>query len=114
MLDIADWLEKLGMSEYLQRFVDNKIDSAVKGIAGYNMKDQAAASEDGEFLRRVMLDIVGYPPNLDQVKPPSDISTLRFGCRALSLRNWRKLPASGCPQESATPSTASSAVAGRW
>jgi hypothetical protein len=24
--------------------------------------------EDGEFLRRVMLDLVGYPPNLDQVK----------------------------------------------
>jgi hypothetical protein len=24
--------------------------------------------DDGEFLRRVMLDLVGYPPNLDQVK----------------------------------------------
>jgi hypothetical protein len=44
------------------------IDSAVKGIAGYNMKDQAAVSDDGEFLRRVMLDLVGYPPNLEQVK----------------------------------------------
>lgn len=42
------------------------IDSAVKGIAGY--KDQAGVAEDGEFLRRVMLDLVGYPPNLDQVK----------------------------------------------
>src|SRR5258708_10086309 len=48
--------------------VCSTIDSAVKGISGYNMKDQAAPSEDGEFLRRVMLDIVGYPPNLDQVK----------------------------------------------
>src|SRR5258708_1071595 len=44
------------------------IDSAVKGISGYNMKDQAVLADDGEFLRRVMLDIVGYPPNLDQVK----------------------------------------------
>ncbi|HUR38068.1 MAG TPA: DUF1549 domain-containing protein [Planctomycetota bacterium] len=44
------------------------IDSAVKGISGYNMKDQAAVADDGEFLRRVMLDLVGYPPNLDQVK----------------------------------------------
>src|SRR5579872_5425336 len=44
------------------------IDGAVKGIAGYNMKDQAPLSDDGEFLRRVMLDIVGYPPNLEQVK----------------------------------------------
>jgi len=44
------------------------IDSAVKGISGYNVKDQAAVADDGEFLRRVMLDLVGYPPNLDQVK----------------------------------------------
>ncbi|MBI3855766.1 MAG: DUF1549 domain-containing protein [Planctomycetes bacterium] len=42
------------------------IDGAVKGIAGY--KDQSPVAEDGEFLRRVMLDLVGYPPNLDQVK----------------------------------------------
>jgi len=44
------------------------IDSAVKGISGYNMKDQAAIADDGEFLRRVMLDLVGYPPNLEQVQ----------------------------------------------
>jgi hypothetical protein len=44
------------------------IDGSVKSIAGYNMKDQSALSEDGEFLRRVMLDIVGYTPNYDQVK----------------------------------------------
>jgi len=25
-------------------------------------------AEDGEFLRRVMLDLVGYPPSLAQVK----------------------------------------------
>jgi class 3 adenylate cyclase len=31
MLDVADWLEKLGMPEYAERFVDNKIDSAVLG-----------------------------------------------------------------------------------
>src|SRR6266498_1852266 len=33
--------------------------------------------------------------NLDQVKPPSDMSTLRSGYLALSLRSCRKLPASG-------------------
>ena len=27
MQPIADWLEKLGMSEYAQRFADNDIDS---------------------------------------------------------------------------------------
>ena len=29
MQQIADWLEKLGMSEYAQRFVDNAIDLSV-------------------------------------------------------------------------------------
>ena len=29
MQDIADWLEKLGMSEYAQRFAENGIDLSV-------------------------------------------------------------------------------------
>jgi hypothetical protein len=48
--------------------VVSTIDSGIKGIAGYNMKDQAPTCDDGEFLRRIMLDLVGYPPNLEQVK----------------------------------------------
>lgn len=42
------------------------IDSAASGQFG-NAKPSALA-EDGEFLRRVMLDLVGYPPSLEQVK----------------------------------------------
>jgi hypothetical protein len=44
------------------------VDSAAKSIRGYSTKDQAPISDDGEFLRRAMLDLVGYPPNLEQVK----------------------------------------------
>ena len=29
MQEIADWLEKLGMSEYAQRFAENDIDASV-------------------------------------------------------------------------------------
>ena len=32
MQQIADWLEKLGMSEYTQRFAENRIDFSVLGI----------------------------------------------------------------------------------
>src|SRR5262245_51823995 len=42
------------------------IDSAASGQYG-NAKPSPLA-EDGEFLRRVMLDLVGYPPSLEQVK----------------------------------------------
>jgi hypothetical protein len=44
------------------------VDSAAKSIRGYSTKDQGPISEDGEFLRRAMLDLVGYTPNLEQVK----------------------------------------------
>lgn len=36
--------------------------------AGMGGAKASALTEDGEFLRRVMLDLVGYPPNLDEVK----------------------------------------------
>ena len=50
----------------------------------------------------------------DSVQPPSEISTLRFGCLALSCLSWLKLPASGWRQCRPTPSTLSSAPNGRW
>jgi hypothetical protein len=42
------------------------IDSAAAGQTG-GAKSSGLA-DDGEFLRRVMLDLVGYPPSLEQVK----------------------------------------------
>ena len=40
MLQIADWLEKLGMSEYAERFVDNKIDiSVLSHLTDQDLKD---------------------------------------------------------------------------
>lgn len=52
------------------------------------------------------------PP--DQVQPPNDQITLRFGYIRLSLRSWLKLPRSApASQVSATPSTLSAAVYAR-
>ncbi len=43
--------------------------SAVDSNAGsLSSGKPSPLAEDGEFLRRVMLDLVGYPPNLEQVK----------------------------------------------
>lgn len=44
------------------------LDAAVRGISGYNVATQAPLADDGEFLRRVMFDLVGYPPTGPQVK----------------------------------------------
>lgn len=42
------------------------IDAAASAVGGGGKVSPVA--EDGEFLRRLMLDLVGYPPNLEQVK----------------------------------------------
>ena len=42
------------------------IDSSASSLQGSGKPSPLA--EDGEFLRRVMLDLVGYPPSLEQVK----------------------------------------------
>jgi hypothetical protein len=47
-------------SEPKKPAVSSSIDSAVSR--------KARLADDGEFLRRVMLDLVGYPPSLEEVK----------------------------------------------
>jgi len=45
MQDVAHWLEKLGMSEYAQRFIDNNIDSSVLGeLTEQDLKDLGVSS----------------------------------------------------------------------
>src|SRR5678815_5065470 len=44
------------------------IDSGVKGIPNYAAASQSPLADDGEFLRRLMIDLVGYPPTAAQVK----------------------------------------------
>jgi hypothetical protein len=40
MQQIADWLEKLGMSEYAELFADNKIDvSVLRHLTDQDLKD---------------------------------------------------------------------------
>jgi hypothetical protein len=40
MEEIADWLKKLGMSEYAQRFADNDIDASVfRDLTDQDLKD---------------------------------------------------------------------------
>src|SRR5438046_1128915 len=44
MQEIAHWLEKLGMSEYAQRFAENKIDASVlRHLTDQDLKDMGVA-----------------------------------------------------------------------
>jgi hypothetical protein len=45
MQEIADWLEKLGMSEYAQRFAEQRIDfSVLPALTDADLKDALAAA----------------------------------------------------------------------
>ena len=48
MQQIADWLEKLGMSEYAQRFAENGIDvSVLRDLTDQDLKDIGVCSGIG-------------------------------------------------------------------
>ena len=47
MQQIADWLEKLGMSEYAERFAENRIDfSILRDLTDQDLKDLGVVKED--------------------------------------------------------------------
>jgi hypothetical protein len=48
MQQIGDWLEKLGMSEYAQRFAENRIDfSVLPDLTDQHLKDLDCLSGTG-------------------------------------------------------------------
>ena len=55
MQQIADWLQKLGMSEYAQRFAENRIDfSVLPDLTDQDLKDLGIALGDGcKMLRAI-------------------------------------------------------------
>ena len=49
MQQIADWLEKLGMSEYVERFAENKIDAKLQTPPPHCRKGDNANAFRGGF-----------------------------------------------------------------
>ncbi len=55
MREIADWLEKLGMSEYAQRFAENRIDFTVlRDLTDQDLKDIGVALGDRRKILRAI------------------------------------------------------------
>jgi hypothetical protein len=53
MQQIADWLKRRGMSEYAQRFAENRIDlSVLTDLTDQHLKDLGIALGDLSFLKR--------------------------------------------------------------
>src|SRR5215469_5541198 len=60
MQQIADWLKKLGMSEYAQRFVENRIDlSVLPDLTDQDLKDLGVLLGDRRKMLRAIRDLGG-------------------------------------------------------
>ena len=58
MQHIADWLDKLGMSEYAQRFAENRIDfSVLPDLTDQHLKDLGIALGDRLKMLRAIRDL---------------------------------------------------------
>ena len=64
MPQIVDWLEKLGMSEYAQRFAENRIDFSVLGeLTDQDLKELGFVLGDRRKMLRAIADIDGIEKN---------------------------------------------------
>src|SRR3954464_12854339 len=58
MQQIADWLEKLGMSEYAQRFAENRIDfSVLRELTDQDLKELGVVLGDRRKMLRAIANI---------------------------------------------------------
>jgi class 3 adenylate cyclase len=61
--EIADWLEKLGMSEYAQRFTENGISvAALRHLTDQDLKDIGVLLGHRRIMLAVIGELAGVPP----------------------------------------------------
>jgi class 3 adenylate cyclase/predicted ATPase/ABC-type transport system involved in cytochrome c biogenesis ATPase subunit len=71
MHEIADWLEKLGLSEYAQRFADNAIDlSVIRDVTEQDLKDLGVLLGHRRKLLRAIAELDGAPAPAETTTQP--------------------------------------------
>src|SRR6516165_10654608 len=75
MQQIADWLEKLGLSEYTQRFAENRIDfSVLPDLTDQDLKDLGVVLGD---RRKILRAIVGLKSEAVAPSPATEVVIAR-------------------------------------
>lgn len=98
MQQIADWLEKLGMSEYAQRFAENRIDfSVLRDLTDQDLKDLGVVLGDRRKMLRAIADIDGIEKNAP-------------AATARATAAHRRTPSASEPIPTATPPPISAAA----
>jgi len=100
MQQIADWLEKLGMSEYAQRFAENRIDFSVLGeLTDQDLKELGVVLGDRRKMLRAIADIDGIEKNAPAAP-------------AQAIAAPRRTPVASDPIPTTTPISAAAEVSG--
>jgi class 3 adenylate cyclase len=97
MQQIADWLEKLGLSEYADRFAENRIDfSVLRDLTDQDLKEIGVVLGDRRKILRAISELAGAAPAAPLIEPkPHDSAERRqvtvmfsdlVGSTALSAR----------------------------
>jgi class 3 adenylate cyclase len=97
MQQIADWLEKLGLSEYADRFAENRIDFPVlRDLTDQDLKEIGVVLGDRRKILRAISELAGAAPAAPLIEPkPHDSAERRqvtvmfsdlVGSTALSAR----------------------------
>jgi SAM domain (Sterile alpha motif) len=61
--EIAEWLDKLGMSEYAQRFAESRIDASVlPDLTDQDLKDLGIVLGDRRKMLRAIANLDNAPP----------------------------------------------------
>jgi SAM domain (Sterile alpha motif) len=90
---IADWLEKLGMSEYAQRFAESRIDlSVLPDLTDQDLKDLGIVLGD----RRKILRAIGEMGNARAPVQTPSISAPSLTPSLCCYRNFSRAPPSHC------------------
>ena len=79
MQQIADWLEKLGMSEYAQRFAENRVDfSVLPDLTDQDLKDLGVVLGDRRKMLRAIAKLDTMPEAVTLMPmPASTLSVAR-------------------------------------
>jgi class 3 adenylate cyclase len=77
MREIADWLEKLGMSEYAERFAENRIDlSVLPDLTDQHLKDLGIALGDRLKMLRAIANLDNARPAAAPASAPASVQPI--------------------------------------
>src|SRR5437762_13166426 len=93
MQQIADWLDKLGLSEHAQRFADNAIDlSVIRDLTEEDLKELGVLLGHRRKILRAIAELDAVPQPVAESYPRGKVHRRNRGCHIASSSRCRLTP----------------------